>query len=133
MPPTSRAPKVSAFRIENRPCAVFVLGRVGSIAVTSRMLFVQVAQLFQQARQFAARFGELVFDTLHLARKLRARDQFVIEQFAQTLGEDLGGNAGDESLQLTGPRDAAPNGRQNGSGPLATNHVLQPTIGAAFR
>ena len=62
------------------------------------MFFIQVTQLFQQTCQFAARFGELVFDALHLARKLGACDQFVIEQFAQSLGEDLGGNAGDESL-----------------------------------
>lgn len=77
---------------------MLVLDRIGPAAVAARMFFIQVTQLFQQTCQFAARFGELVFDALHLARKLGACDQFVIEQFAQSLGEDLGGNAEDESL-----------------------------------
>lgn len=130
---TSRTPTASAFRIESLARAVFVLDRIGPLAIAPRMFFIQVAQLFQQTCQFAARFSELVFDTLHLARKLGARDQFVIEQFTQSFGENLGGDAGDESLQLTGPRDATSDGRQNGSGPLATDHILQPAIDAAVR
>ena len=91
------------------------------------MFFIHVTQLFQQTRQFAARFGKVVFDALHLARKLGALDQFVIEQFAQSFGEDLGGDAGNKSLQRPGRVTPRPMAART-----AADH-LQPTTSSSRR
>ena len=95
-------------------------------------LFVEIVQLFDQRREFPANSCQLIFHPRNPLANFRARDQTVVDQLAQTLIKHLGGNTGDESLQLTRPRHSAANGRYHSSRPFAPHHILDAPIGIPF-
>src|SRR5688572_6995540 len=92
------------------------------------MFLLEGSELFDHRGELRAGGRKVVFDPQWQSGELRARDQSVIEQLSQALGEHLGGEPGDESLELTGPCNAAGERRDDGRGPFAPDDVLEAPI-----
>ena len=70
---------------------------------------------------------------LNTQRKFRvfgARNQAVVEHSAQALGQDLGRDARDKSLELSGPINATSECGDNCRRPLAADNILEPAVGS---